>query len=598
MDPDITVQSFFRQPRPFEDPLVHLVEKQFQNFPKCKSARDDRWIRLPRDQQGRDLNPMYYKPIKESPWEPPRPVLSEGHTYALTDEVRRIFPRSGLHLIPRATLRDLLVPEFTGYENSREAEKWITQYSEWAIMYGLSAPLTKELLVDYLYRTLRFIPKHPIPKKEYATWEDFLRDFFLDMNIKKVEQFKAWYWQKRKEVSIIWFSHTELKLATNYFDSRLVVGESSAARLLKADMPNMSPAVVKRWKKVVPRSLAKVLREITVHRYLPKRHTPNIVHLLGYCTSVEDPLLLYEFALNGTLREHFKGKYGDYIWRSAPVRLAIAIDIAMGVGELHYNGKLPVYHRDIKPSNILLDRMYRARISDFGDAVVVKGDDDRHCPAVCGSLGYLDPVYRQTGRCDDKTDVYSLGVVLMELATGYKAWDPFRQVAHGLNPFLVGLVLDCVQKGEIESIIRPGNPYHIGSPGGHPVMMEGNAIAVELVRVALWCCCPNLHLRPRADAVAAVLLQLQQRWVDPAFRALQQIHEVGSDPTIPVPVPVGTPSPSAVTKRAGKGNDGKSITGTFPAGGKEEKTQSEGDIGSKKIRKSSADLKTPAKKKN
>ncbi|KAL2636335.1 hypothetical protein R1flu_007814 [Riccia fluitans] len=523
MDSEITLLPYYHLRPGFENHLLRLKKKEFQIFPKCQSARDDRWIRLPRDQQGRDLDPMYYKPIKESPWEPPRPVMTYGHSYALTDDMRAKYPHSGLHLVPRATLNDLLVPEFTGYENSREAEKWITTYSEWAIQYGLSASLTKELLVDYLKRALRYIQHHPTPKKEYATWEDFLRDFFLDMKIKRLERFKEWYWKKRKDVPIIWFSHTELRLATNYFDSERVVGESAFSRLIKADMPNMTEAVVKRFKKVTETSLGRVLREIRVHRYLPKHHTPHLVHLVGYCTSVEDPLLLYEFMPNGSLREHMKGKFGDYIWRSAPIRLAICIDIATAVGEIHYNGTLPVYHRDIKPSNILLDRKYRARIGDFGDAVVIRSDDDRHCPPVVGSMGYLDPVYRQTGRCDDKTDVYSLGVVLMELATGYKAWDPYRQVAHAMNPFLVGLVLDRVEKNEIEKIIRPGEPYSVG---GSCYQMEGNQMVAELVRIALWCCCPDLNLRPRASEVAKALIRLKEHWVNPAYQALRDITEL------------------------------------------------------------------------
>ncbi|KAL3677477.1 hypothetical protein R1sor_027425 [Riccia sorocarpa] len=301
MDSEITLRPYYHLRPGFENHLLILKEPEFQIFPKRQSARDERWIRLPRDQQGRDLNPMYYRPIKESPWEPARPVMTYGHTYALTDDMRAKFPHSGLHLIPRATLKDLLVPEFTGYENSRECEKWITNYSEWAIMYGLSAPLTLELLVNYLKRVLRYLQYHPTPKKDYVTWEDFLRDFFLDMKIKGLDRFKEWYWKKRKEVPVIWFSHTELQVATNYFDSNRVVGESAYSRLIKADMPNMTDVVVKRFKKVTNTSLGRVLREISVHRYLPSHQTPHLVHLLGYCTSVEDPLLVYEFMPNGIL---------------------------------------------------------------------------------------------------------------------------------------------------------------------------------------------------------------------------------------------------------------------------------------------------------
>lgn len=117
-------------------------------------------------------------------WEPPRPVLVYGHTYGLTDEVRAKFPSSGLHLIPRETPTDLLVPEFTGYEDPREAEKWITVFCEWSIMCGMSQCLSKELLTEYIKRTLRHIPHHPLMKKTFESWEDLLRDFFIDMKIR------------------------------------------------------------------------------------------------------------------------------------------------------------------------------------------------------------------------------------------------------------------------------------------------------------------------------------------------------------------------------------------------------------------------------
>ncbi|KAJ8756089.1 hypothetical protein K2173_024636 [Erythroxylum novogranatense] len=153
------------------------------------------------------------------------------------------------------------------------------------------------------------------------------------------------------------------------------------------------------------------------------RH-PNLVNLIGYCWEDEHRLLVYEYMEKGSLEKQLFTRYSMTLpWLT---RLKIAVGAAKGLAFLHEEEK-PVIYRDFKASNILLDSDYNAKLSDFGLATDGPEGDKTHVTAkVMGTAGYADPEYIATGHLTIMSDVFSFGVVLLELLTGRRSVDKAR----------------------------------------------------------------------------------------------------------------------------------------------------------------------------
>ncbi|GJM88507.1 hypothetical protein PR202_ga04578 [Eleusine coracana subsp. coracana] len=172
------------------------------------------------------------------------------------------------------------------------------------------------------------------------------------------------------------------------------------------------------------------LRAQRIVDLLSRMDSPFLVGLLGYCADQSHRLLLFEFMPNGSLKGHLHPSPpppatgdGSHPLPRPPLdwqtRLGIALDCARALEFLHEHTSPAVIHRDFKCSNILLDHNYRARVSDFGMAKVGSNKaDGQVVTRVLGTTGYLAPEYASTGKLTTKSDVYSYGVVLLELLTG------------------------------------------------------------------------------------------------------------------------------------------------------------------------------------
>ncbi|KAL8521521.1 hypothetical protein ACS0TY_011874 [Phlomoides rotata] len=158
--------------------------------------------------------------------------------------------------------------------------------------------------------------------------------------------------------------------------------------------------------------------------FLGQLRHPNLVKLIGYCCEDEDRLLVYEFMPRGSLENHlFKRLSISLPWAT---RLKIAIGAAKGLAFLH-GAENPVIYRDFKTSNILLDSDFNAKLSDFGLAKMGPEGSNTHVTTrVMGTYGYAAPEYVSTGHLTTKSDIYSFGVVLLELLTGRRAMDKTR----------------------------------------------------------------------------------------------------------------------------------------------------------------------------
>ncbi|ONK73730.1 uncharacterized protein A4U43_C04F34660 [Asparagus officinalis] len=155
--------------------------------------------------------------------------------------------------------------------------------------------------------------------------------------------------------------------------------------------------------------------------FLGQLRHPHLVKLIGYCCEDEERLLVYEFMPRGSLENHlFKRMSITLSWGT---RLKIAIGAAKGLAFLH-GAEKPVIYRDFKASNILLDSDFTAKLSDFGLAKMGPEGEETHVTTrVMGTHGYAAPEYVMTGHLTTKSDVYSYGVVLLELLTGRRSMD-------------------------------------------------------------------------------------------------------------------------------------------------------------------------------
>ncbi|PNT74522.1 hypothetical protein BRADI_1g16480v3 [Brachypodium distachyon] len=156
-------------------------------------------------------------------------------------------------------------------------------------------------------------------------------------------------------------------------------------------------------------------------------HHPNLVNLIGYCADGDQRLLVYEYMPLGSLEDHLHDPSPDKTRLDWNTRMTIAAGAAKGLEHLHDKTNPPVIYRDLKCSNILLGEGYHPKLSDFGLAKLGPVGDKTHVSTrVMGTYGYCAPEYAMTGQLTLKSDVYSYGVVLLEIITGRRAIDVTR----------------------------------------------------------------------------------------------------------------------------------------------------------------------------
>ncbi|XP_068666051.1 receptor-like kinase TMK4 [Aristolochia californica] len=219
------------------------------------------------------------------------------------------------------------------------------------------------------------------------------------------------------------FSIHVLRRVTNNFSEDYIVGRGGFGVVYRGVLQDGTQIAIKRMELSVVSSkgLTEFQAEIAVLTKVRHRH---LVSLTGYCVEANERLLVYEYMPQGTLGQHlFEWRelgYEPLTWKQ---RITIALDVARGVEYLHSLAQTSFIHRDLKPTNILLTNDMRGKVSDFG--LVKLAPDGKYSveTRLAGTFGYLAPEYCATGRVTTKADVYSFGVILMELIAGRKVLD-------------------------------------------------------------------------------------------------------------------------------------------------------------------------------
>lgn len=231
--------------------------------------------------------------------------------------------------------------------------------------------------------------------------------------------------------------------STNNFSDEYKLGKGGFGTVYKGVLADEKEIAVKRLSKTSSQGVEELKNEIILIAKLQHR---NLVRLLACCIEQNEKLLIYEYLPNSSLDFHLFDmvKGAQLAWRQ---RLNIINGIAKGLLYLHEDSRLRVIHRDLKASNILLDQEMNPKISDFGLARTFGGDqDEANTIRVVGTYGYMAPEYAMEGLFSVKSDVFSFGVLLLEIISGRKN-SKFYLSEHGQSLPIFAWNLWCKRKG-------------------------------------------------------------------------------------------------------------------------------------------------------
>ncbi|KAJ6844464.1 putative serine/threonine-protein kinase PBL7 isoform X1 [Iris pallida] len=218
------------------------------------------------------------------------------------------------------------------------------------------------------------------------------------------------------------FTFRELAAAVENFRQECLIGEGGFGRVYKERLESTEQVIV-----AVKQCLQENREFLVEVLMLSLLHHPNIINLIGHCADGDQRLIVYEFMPLGSLEDHLHYVPPDKEPLDWNTRMKIAAGAAKGLEHLHDKANPPVIYRDFKPSNILLDEGFHPKLANFGLAKLgLVGDKTHISTRVMGTYGYCAPEYAMTGKLTLKSDIYSFGVVFLELITGRKAIDTTR----------------------------------------------------------------------------------------------------------------------------------------------------------------------------
>ncbi|KAF3779214.1 LRR receptor-like serine/threonine-protein kinase [Nymphaea thermarum] len=280
--------------------------------------------------------------------------------------------------------------------------------------------------------------------------------------------------------------------ATGGFNASNCIGNGGFGATYKAEI---SPGVLVAIKRLSVGRFQGVQQFEAEIKTLGRARHPNLVTLIGFHASETEMFLIYNYLPGGNLEKFIRERSKRAVdWRMLH---KIALDIARALAYLHDECVPRVLHRDIKPSNILLDNNYTAYLSDFGLARLLGTSETHATTDVAGTFGYVAPEYALTCRVSDKADVYSYGVVLMELISDKKALDPsFSSYGNGFN--IVQWACMVLRQGRAREFFTAG----LWDVGPHDDL-------VETLRLAVMCTVDSLAVRPSMKHVVQRLKFLQ-----------------------------------------------------------------------------------------
>ncbi|XVE88274.1 hypothetical protein DITRI_Ditri19aG0056400 [Diplodiscus trichospermus] len=304
--------------------------------------------------------------------------------------------------------------------------------------------------------------------------------------------FKAKRWKKNDlkalDVQTVSFTLKQIKAATNNFDSANKIGEGGFGPVYKGQLSDGTVIAVKQLSSKSSQGNREFMNEIGMISCLQHQ---NLVKLYGCCIEGDQLLLVYEYLENNSLSRALFGPEYSQINLDWPTRYKICLGIARGLAFLHEESRLKIVHRDIKGTNVLLDRDLNPKISDFGLAKLHEEEKTHISTQVAGTIGYIAPEYALWGYLTYKADVYSFGIVALEIVSGK------HNMSHGPeNKYacLLDWACNLQQSGNLLELVDD----KLGT--------EFNKVkAEEMIKIALLCTNGSPSLRPTMSEVVGML---------------------------------------------------------------------------------------------
>ncbi|CAN4083858.1 unnamed protein product [Withania somnifera] len=330
---------------------------------------------------------------------------------------------------------------------------------------------------------------------------------------KRVEDIQGIHGDDISTAESLQYDFSTIRAATNNFSSENKLGQGGFGPVYKGTLPNGREVAVKRLSADSGQGDLEFKNEVLLVARLQHR---NLVQLLGFCLDRTERLLVYEFVPNASL-DHFlfdPVKRGQLDWEK---RSKIIGGVAKGILYLHEDSRLRIIHRDLKASNVLLDAEMNPKISDFGMARLFTLDETQgNTSRIVGTYGYMAPEYAMQGQFSVKSDVFSFGVLVLEILSGQK--------------------ITCFRNGEsVEDLIsyawtnwREGTATNLIDP-----MLRGSSglfrDIIRCIHIALLCVQANVVDRPTMAAVVLMLSSLSLSLPLPSLPAYYTHNDISAE---------------------------------------------------------------------
>eukprot|EP01018_Ginkgo_biloba_P022351 Gb_24316 [translate_table: standard] len=307
------------------------------------------------------------------------------------------------------------------------------------------------------------------------------------------------------------FTYEELKTATEEFHSDNKLGEGVYGSLYKGILRDGRHVAIKKLNVASKQEKQRFLNEVGLITTVQHR---NLVRLIGCCLEGPETLLVYEYMPNRSLDKFiFNPQKGETLqW---PARLNIIVGVARGLTYLHDNSEVRIVHRDIKASNILLDEKLDAKITDFAFAKLFDDDTSHVSTSAAGTFGYMAPEYAMHGHLTEKADIFSFGILVLEVVTGRKSVDMNQPPSKRL---LLEWVWTLHEEGDLLDLIDPTLDHEA----------FGSQI-IKVIKIALLCTQAAASLRPPMSRVMFMLsgeVKIDKRPTKPAFLQWKEIESL------------------------------------------------------------------------
>eukprot|EP00253_Pinus_taeda_P007409 PITA_07409 len=340
------------------------------------------------------------------------------------------------------------------------------------------------------------------------------------------------------------FTMEQLIAATENFHDKNKLGEGGFGAVYKGTIEDGKEIAVKKLSLRSMQGKREFMNEVNLVAKIQHR---NLVNLLGCCAEGSERLLVYEYLPNKSLDKILfdPNKRNQLDWQK---RYNIIVGVARGLLYLHEDSQLRIIHRDIKASNILLDENLNPKIADFGLARLFPEDESHVSTRVAGTYGYMAPEYAMQGQLSVKADVYSFGVLLLELITGRKNND--NNLSLDMQT-LLKWAWRLYKRGNIVEIIDPA------------IIVTCNVEeALRCIHVGLLCTQADSSLRPLMSLITLMLSSHSVTLADPTQPAFVSENSTGCGPGVSQSASIS--SPSSAASHAPPSNADASITELVP----------------------------------